>query len=151
MFNSDTIASKPESGDASESKSDANLAKSDALDGWLGDAVHPGLTFAKQASNALLTGLDKRGAGPAASGSGSGVEQYTRDPRFLLPHEYTGWKAGIVTPDTGAMGTNKRSEAKQTLQTNCAKAAKRSLPKRQRALDGEDVDRELATTSNNDE
>ena len=58
-------------------------------------------------------------------------------------------KAGHITPTTnarGAKGPNNGPEAKQAWQTERPKAAKRPLPKRQRAVDGEDIDRDAPTS-----
>ena len=138
-MNFDEPATNAESSDAPE-------PKSDAPDSWLGDAAHPGLLFVQHASSALLSGLNHYGVGPAASGSGPALKQSSRDPRFLLPMRQ---KAGHITPTTnasGAKGPNNGPEAKQAWQTERPKAAKRSILKRQLAVDGEDIDRDAPTS-----
>ena len=144
--NSDEPATNAESSDASEPKSDAAPNKSDAPDGWLVDAAHAGLSFVQHASNALLSGLNQRGVGPAASGSEPVLKQQsTRDPRFLIPKRQ---KAGTITPVTGATeakGANDGAETKQAWETERAKATQRPILKRQLAVDGEN-----ATTSDDE-
>ena len=147
--NSDEPATNSESSDAPEPKSDAAPDKSDTPDGWFGDAAHAELTFVQHASSALLSGLNHCGVGPAASGSGPALKQSTRDPRFLIPARQN---AGHITPATKATGTtgsngaNNLPEAKQARETERAKATKRPLPKRQFAVDGEDIDRDAPTS-----
>ena len=68
--NSAEPATNSESSDASKPMSDAAADKSDAPEGWLGDAAHASLSFVHHAASALLSGLNQCGAGPAASGSG---------------------------------------------------------------------------------
>ena len=145
--NSDEPATNAESSDAFFHKSDAAVDKSDAPDGWLGDAAHAGLSFVQHASSALLSGLNQRGVGPAASGSEPVLKQQsTRDPRFLLPMRQN---AGHITPATnasGSKGPNNGPEAKQAWQIERAKATQRPILKRQLAVDGEDIDRDAPTS-----
>ena len=137
--NSDEPATNAESSDSFVPKSDAAPDKSDAPDGWVSDAAHAGLSFVQHASSALLSRLNQRGVGPAASGSEPVLKQQsTRDPRFLLPMRQ---KARHITPATnssGAKGANDWAKTKQARETERAKATQRPILKRQLAVDGED-------------
>ena len=111
----------------------------DAPDGRIGDAIHAGLSAVRNASSALINGLELGGCvGGASSASGTQLGEYSRDPRSSRAGKSTS-SASATTSGFGSIAA-KRTETKQARKGGSAKTAKRTVSKSQLAVDGEDAD-----------
>ena len=124
--------------DAHKRMYQATLA-TDTQDGRIGDAIHAGLSAVRNASSALINGLELGGCvGGASSTSGTQLGEYSRDPRTSR----AGKSASSASATTSGFGSiaAKRTETKQARKGGSAKTAKRAVSKSLLAVDGEDTD-----------
>ena len=109
----------------------------DAPDGKLGDAFYAGLTAVRNASSALLNGLELGGCvGGASSASGTQLGKPARDPRSIRK------STASSSASAGALEALQPSEPKRNKRGRVerAKAPKRDVSKSQLAVDGEVID-----------